>query len=257
MAHRAQSFYGPPRSPPHSAFKAPHVPDIFDEVSEDLRAERARALLRRYGAVLVGLMVLTLIAVGVYDYLDKQAGQTKSAAADKFIAAQESFGRIADNPGHAPPADLTAAFADIAHNGPYGYRILASLQLAALDWDAGHHDAAIASWKTIAADSSAPQLLRDLATVTSAQHQVDSGDPAALKAQLLPLIQGANRWRPVAEQITALLDIRLGRTVEAQEIMKTLVQDANAPPGVRQMAQDLLLTMTEDAPAQKGAGPHG
>ncbi len=233
------------------------MPDIFDEVSEDLRAERARALLRRYGAVLVGLMVLTLIGVGLFDYLDKQSGETKTAAADKFIAAQDSFGHYVDNGGKAPPADATATFADIAQNGPAGYRILARLQLAAADWDAGHHDAAIAAWKTLAADSSAPRLLRDLATLTSAQHQVDSGDPATLKAQLLPLIQSTSRWRPLAEQITALLDIRLGRTTEAQEIMKALVQDANAPPGVRQMAQDLLLTMTEDAPAQKGAGPHG
>ena len=81
---------------------------------------------------------------------------------------------------------------------------------------------------------------------------MDSADPQTLKAQLAPLVQGTSRWRPLAEQITALLDIRLGRKAEAQEIMKTLTVDPEAPPGVRQMAQDLLITMGED-----GAGPHG
>ena len=112
------------------------MPDIFDEVSEDLRAEKARALLRRYGIVLVGLMLLTLAGVGLYDWQETQTGQTKSAVADRFIAAQDSAGKSADNPGKAPPQSLIDTFAGIAGNGPAGYRVLAGLQLAALDWDA-------------------------------------------------------------------------------------------------------------------------
>jgi hypothetical protein len=229
-----------------------YVPDIFDEVREDLRADRARALLRRYGAVGIGLMLAVLVAVGVYDWQDKRTGQTSTQTAERFIAAQESAGKQADNPGLAPPAALTGTLANIAATGPAGYRVLASLQLAALDWDAGRHDKAIAAWTFIAADTSAPKLLRDLATLTSAQHQVDTGNAQALKDQLRPLIEGGNQWRPLAEQVTALLDIRLGRAPEAKEIMKSLTTDPQAPPGVRQMAQDLLTTMGED-----GTGPHG
>ena len=250
------------------------MPDIFDEVSEDLRAERARALLRRYGFILVGLMLLTLAGVGLYDYEQTQVRQTRSSVADRFIAAQETVGRLADNPGRQPPASAISTFSDIAEKGPPGYRELASLQLASLDWQSGHHDLAVGAWSKIAADTGAPQLLRDLATLTSVQHQADSGDPQALKKQLLPLIQGNSRWRPLAEQVTALLDIRLGRKTEAQQIMKTLTRDPTAPQGVREMAQDLLITMGEDdlspdrvnagppggagdKQTQKGAGPHG
>jgi hypothetical protein len=228
------------------------VPDIFDEVSEDLRAERARALLRRYGFVLVGLMLLTLAGVGLYDYEATQTGQSRNAIADRFIDAQDQAGRLADNPGKQPPAAVVATFADIAAHGPGGYRVLAALQLAALDWDSGHQSVAIAGWKKISDDSGAPQALRDLATLTSAEHQIDSGDPQALKNQLLPLVRGTTRWRPLAEQDTALLDIRLGRKPEAKAILKSLSQDPQAPQGVREMAQDLMMTMGED-----GAGSHG
>ncbi len=228
------------------------MPDIFDEVSEDLRAEKARALLRRYGAVLVGLMLLTLVGVGVYDWQEHQSGATKSVTADRFIAAQATLAKQAANPGHPAPPSVVSTFADIAGNGPGGYRALARLQLAALDWNAGRHDKAVAAWKAVADDTAVPELLRQLATLTSAQHQVDGGDPQALKTQIAPLLQGTSRWRPIAEQITAMLDIRLGRKAEAQEIMKTLSLDPQAPQGVRQMAQDLLITMGED-----GAGPHG
>jgi hypothetical protein len=227
------------------------VPDIFDEVREDLRADRARALLRRYGALGIGLMALTLVAVGVYDWQEKQTGQNRTQTAERFIDAQASAGKQADNPGKAPPAALTNTLTDIAATGPSGYRLLAKLQLASLDWDAGRHDKAVAAWNSIAADGSAPKLLRDLATLNSAQHQVDTGNPQALKDQLRSLIEAGNQWRPLAEQVTALLDIRLGRTPEAKAIMKSLTTDPQAPPGVRQMAQDLLTTMGED-----GTGPH-
>jgi hypothetical protein len=228
------------------------VPDIFDEVSEDLRAERARALLRRYGAGLVVLLVLTLIGVGIYDYEATQTGQTNSVVAERFIAAQDSAAKLSDNPGKPPPAAVVQSFADIAAHGTPGYRVLANLELASLDWDAGHPDKAIAAWQSVSDDTSAPPLLRDLATLLSVQHQVDTGDAQALKKRLAPLVTGTTRWRPLAEQVTALLDFRLGRKTEAKEIMKTLAIDPQAPPEIRQMAQDLLIAIDED-----GAGPHG
>ena len=234
------------------------MPDIFDEVSEDLRAERARALLRRYGIVLVGLMLLTLAAVGLYDYWDRQTTQVSNATADRFIAAQDSAAHQTGS-GHPPPANVTKAFADIAATAPAGYSVLARLQLAALEWDAGRHDSAVAAWKQVAADSAAPTLLRQLATLTSAQHQVDTGDAQAIKIQLAPLLEPTSQWRALAEQVTALLDIRLGRMPEAKAIMKSLTTDPQAPEGVRTMAQDLLMTM-DGAPAtgqDGGAGPHG
>ena len=35
-----------------------HVVDIFDEVEEDLRAERAQQLLKRYGGLIVAVLVV-------------------------------------------------------------------------------------------------------------------------------------------------------------------------------------------------------
>jgi len=90
------------------------------------------------------------------------------------------------------------------------------------------------------------------------QHQVDNGDAQAMKTRLAPLITGGTRWRPLAEQVTALLDLRLGRVPEAKAIMKSLSDDPQAPQGVRQMAQDILISLGEDSNGQEdGAGPHG
>jgi hypothetical protein len=229
------------------------VPDIFDEVDEDLRADKARALLRRYGAFLVLAMLLTLVGVGVYHTWQERQQAAAEAIGAKFLAAQDEAAK------KTPPKDLPQQFADIAATAPDGYRTLARLHLAVLEWNRGQHDSAVAEWQGIIDDSSAPPLLRDLATLTSVQFQLDSASATVLKAKLLPLVQGTTRWRPLAEQMTALLDLRLGRTTEARAIMKSLVQDPQVPNGVRQTSQDLLMTLgvTQTDDSATTAGTHG
>lgn len=228
------------------------MPDIFDEVSEDLRADRARSLLSRYGRLLIGAMLLTLVCVGVWDWWQQNQAANHDAVAMQFLAAQKAA--AAKPPAKDAAQQLTA----IADTGPTGYATLARLQLAAADWDAGQHAKAIAAWDQVSYDAKAPPLLRDLATLNSVQHQVDNGDAQAMKTRLAPLITGGTRWRPLAEQVTALLDLRLGRVPEAKAIMKSLSDDPQAPQGVRQMAQDILISLGEDSNGQEdGAGPHG
>ena len=64
-----------------------------------------------------------------------------------------------------------------------------------------------------------------------------------------------------AEQLTALLDLRLGRAAEAKQIIKSLVQDPQVPPGIRQTSQDLLMTLDatpgDDTNSASKAGTHG
>jgi len=216
------------------------VPDIFDEVSEDLRADRAQAMLRRYGGLMIAAMVATLAGVGAYEYWHEKQLAAADAVAVKFMAAQK------DSQVAVPPKDLAQQFANIAATGPAGYKLLATLQLAALDWDAGRHDKAVAAWNSVATDPHAPELLRELATVTSVQRQVDTGDAKALKAQLLPIVQGGGAFRPLAIQIDALLDMRLGRTKEAKELMHALLSDPSTPQGLRQLTQSLLASLGDD-----------
>ena len=42
------------------------MPDIFDEVSEDLRAERAQQMLKKYGGLLVAAAALVLAGTGAW-----------------------------------------------------------------------------------------------------------------------------------------------------------------------------------------------
>jgi hypothetical protein len=60
--------------------------DIFDEVSDDLRTERALRLARRYGGLLILACILVLVAVGGSQYLTWRQSQDAQKAAARYLA---------------------------------------------------------------------------------------------------------------------------------------------------------------------------
>ncbi len=250
----------PPHTPKTVTEDQTALPDIFDEVEEDLRAERARALGRRYAGLGIAALVLILAGTGGYVAWQQNRTEAANAVADRFITAATQADHATAHPGAPDDAAVAPAeqtLSGIAARGPAGYRVLARLRLASLQWQTGHHPDAVATWQSVADDSAAPRLLRDLATLTSAQHQLDSGDPVLLKQRLEVLTSQDNPWRPMAQQVIALLDIRTGHLHEAATLIQRITLDPTAPQDMRQMAGDLLTTLPPDAlapPKRAGTG---
>ena len=224
------------------------VTDIFDEVSEDLRADRARLLAKRYGWVLVLTAVLIVAGVGGWQAWRWNQIKQADAVATSFLNAM----RDAGGPGQAMTPARTQAEADflrLANSGPEGYRTLARLRAAALRADAGDLPGALTLWDQLAADTSADPLLRDLANLLWVQHQVDAGDPAAVLGRLAPLVAPGNPWRALALENQALLDIRTNEPGKARDILRQLAADAASPDGVRARANGLLARLGEPVAA--------
>ena len=238
------------------------MPDIFDEVEEDLRADRARALGRRYWGAVAAIMLLILVGTGAYVFWQQRSQAAANAVANRFIEAARLADRAAASPLAGKPDTDTAqaarSFSGIADTGPAGYRVLARLRLAALQWQTGQHKQAVAAWQSVSDDAAAPDLLRDLATLASAQHQADTADPVLLKQRLQSLTAPSNRWAPMAEQEIALIDLRTGHVREASLIMQRLATGPQVPEGIRSMAADLLSTLPAPPPPPAAqAAPHG
>lgn len=216
-------------------FQGAGVPDLFDEVQEDLRAERMQALLKRYGGLLTGAALLVVLGVaGMQGWRWWQAREATAAATLYLAAAQASA---------APGSDDKAAaerFADLARSAPSGYAMLARLRAAALKAEAGEREAALALWDQVSRDTAVEPLYRDLATLLWGLHALDAGDAAAVEARLAPLTTPNGPWRYSAEEVRALAAIRRGETEAARRSLTSLAGDQTAPEGVRQRAGRLL-----------------
>ncbi|MGA3398236.1 MAG: tetratricopeptide repeat protein [Acetobacteraceae bacterium] len=211
--------------------------DIFDEVDEELRAERAQQLLKRYAGLIIAAALLVIAATGGWQAWRWWQARQDMAAGQRYLAAMA----LMQSPAAASNQQgITDDFDALARTAPEGYRTLARLQAAALRAQHGDLKGATALWNDVASDSSADPLLRDLASLLWCQQQIDTGDPALLEARLKALAEPGNAWRALAQEQLALLDLRQGRTEAAKTALSKLAQDVTAPNGVRERAAALL-----------------
>lgn len=214
--------------------------DIFDEVEEDLRAERAQQLLKRYGGLIVGAALVIVGAAAGWQAWRWYEARQDAAAAAEYLAASELAAPTAARTGVIDAPGAITAFSRLATAAPAGYATLSRLRAAALKANAGDRAGAVALWDQVAADSSVDPLLRDLANLLSAQHQIDTGDPALLEARLKALAGPDNAWHALAQEQLALLDLRVGKADAAKTTLRSLEHDTTAPNGVRERAAGLL-----------------
>jgi hypothetical protein len=213
------------------------VVDFFDEVDEELRAERAQRLFKRYSGLIVVVALLILGGAAGWQVWRWQQAKQDLAAAQHYIGAIA----LAASPGAGGNQQvINGDFDSIARMAPDGYRTLARLQGAAFKAEHGDLKGALEQWNAVATDTDADPLLRDLATLLLCQHQIDTGDPGLLAARLKPLAEPGNIWRPLAQEQLALLDLRQGKTEAAKTALRALAQDVTAPNGVRERAITLL-----------------
>ena len=208
--------------------------DIFNEVDEEVRRERLQALWKRYGNLVLAILILAVAAVGGwrgYQYWEAKKSAAAGAAYDAAVALDE------DGKG----ADAEAAFSSIANEGTQGYRTLARLRLAAT---MAQRDpkAAVAAYDGIAADASIGKVFQDLAGVRAGMLLVDSATLPALTKRLEPLAQAGGAFRHTARELLALAAVRAGDKAAAKKWFDMVLSDAETPQGVRSRI-DTLMTL--------------
>ncbi len=214
--------------------------DIFDEVSEDLRADRAKRLIKRYGVFMAMGCVLVIAGIGGWEWYDSQRTMENQRVASLFAAAATKAASITTDSSRA---DAIAAFHNVEQQGHPAYAALARLNEAALQFDAKNQAAALALWDQVAQDASLNAQIRDLATLLWVQHQADQADPAVLSGRLQPLLATSNGWHSLAAEQMALVELRQGKTNAARTRLQQIESDSTASQNVRGRAAALLASL--------------
>jgi hypothetical protein len=201
------------------------VSDIFHEVDEEVRREQLKKLWDRYGHLIVGAAVVFVLAVAAwrgYEWYEAKKAAEAGAAYD--AAAQ-----LAVQGKHA---EAETAFAQVATRGAGGYRVLARLReaevLAARD-----PKAAVAIYDAIAADSSAGQLLQQVAAIRAGLLLVDTAPLDEMSRRLEPLAEPTAPFRNTARELLAMAAWRVGDAAAVKRWSEAVLNDPEAPAGIR------------------------
>ncbi|MCR9220850.1 MAG: tetratricopeptide repeat protein [Alphaproteobacteria bacterium] len=214
--------------------------DIFTEVEEDLRRERAKALWTRYGRYFVAVAVIAILAVGAHTWWRSYERSQQLEAADRYQA-------VLAQQGQAGPASVAADLEALADAAPDGYRMTALMRAAALHGEAGDHAAAAQTFERVAADDGVDRLYRDLAEVLAVSQAARAGDrdPADLLGRLAPHLEAGAAWRFTALEVAAGLALQAGDVDTAREHLSAIADSADAPQRSRARAAEILSAVGE------------
>lgn len=214
--------------------------DIFQEVQEDLRRDRWKAVWDRYGTLILLLLTLIVLAVGGWrGYVWYQTREAQ-AAGDRYAAAA----KLAETGKDKEAQD---AFAAIAAEAPSGYRTLARLREAD-EISKSDKAAALKLYKAVVEDGSADPMLKDAARIRGAYVAVDGGSRDEVKALAEPLATPDGAWETLAREALGLAAYKAGDMTEARRNFEAIVSNSEAVGSVRQRA-DLMLAVLPPAAA--------
>ncbi|MDQ0393549.1 tetratricopeptide repeat protein [Labrys monachus] len=219
--------------------------DIFQEVHEDMRRERAQRLWARYSKYVVGAALLVVAGVGAWTAYQRYAQQQADADGSRFqdAVALSQAGKT---------ADAAAALSQIEKDGTGGYRLLARFRLAAETATDNVADG-IKAYDALAADGSVDPLLQGLAKIRAGYLMVDDASYADIAARIEPLAGADQPWRHSAREILGLAAWKAKDLANASKWYQAVITDRDVPAALRQRADVMLQLIASDQPVKAGS----
>jgi len=207
------------------------VSDIFQEVDEALREDRAKEWWRRWGTAVIGAAVALVVAVAAYNGWNWYQASQRGHAGDAFGAALAQA--ATDKPG------AIAALDKIAAGGVAPYAELARLRIARLKAEAGDKDGAITAYRA-AVSGARDADGRELAVLLKAMQEFDTAKPEDIVSELQPLLGKDRPWRPMALELLAAVALKQKDEAKAKALLTELRDEATASKPLRDRAEELL-----------------
>ena len=210
--------------------------DIFQEVDEDVRRDKAMVLWRKYGIYViifcVAIVAGTAGRVGWREY--KAARQAEESG--RFVEAAKLL-----KEGNA--AGAISSFQTLGADAATGYGVIARFQAAAARIDIDDKAGAVTAFDLIAADDTVDGIFRGLAKLQAVMLLIDDGATVDLNRRIDELLATDSNWRYSGLELQAVLMQRTGDLAGARAAFKALSEDAGAPDGMRNRAAQMLAAL--------------
>ena len=181
--------------------------DIFQEVDEDVRRDKAAEFWKKYQNQILAAAVLIVLASAGFRYWQYERQRATEAAGDQFQQALTALeGGKYD--------EAKAGLDKIAAQGPSGYRALAQMTAAGAQ-ASKDPQGAIGAFDAVAGDAAIDPLMRDTARLRAALLRVDMPAEQQKGEAALTALSAAG------ERIAASPRSRLGRSRSNARIMTT------------------------------------
>ncbi len=215
--------------------------DIFREVDEDVRRDKALEAWNKYQPWLVAAAIAIVAATAGYRTYDHYRVKGAETAGAQYEAAL----KLARD-GKASEAE--AALSLIGSSGPAGYSGLAQLRRAA---EIANHDSAagVAAYDSLVSNAGLGPQFQAIARLRAAMMRVDEADMKEMAARLLPLTAPGQALRHTAREMLALAALKQEDMDAAGTWLDQIVADPQSPESTRRRAGELQAIVQGGKPA--------
>ena len=204
--------------------------DIFDEIDEDLKRDRAQELWARYGKFVIAAAAAVVLAVGSLQGYKTWTQSRAESAANAYQAALASESVV---------AALDATLPELTD----GYTMLAQFRIAGEKAAAGDLADAETGYLALSKDKSIAPLYQQAALLLSVMSAPAEADTKKLQDRLAPLVSAAGPWQGLAMELSAALDLKTGDRAAAMSKIESLLTLPEISPELRQRANQLLIIL--------------
>jgi len=220
--------------------------NIFQEIDEELRSDRMRALWRRFGPYVIGAAVGVVVLVAANEGWSWYHSNNAARSSEELYAAFELIdgGDLA-----AAQTQLDTLIAD----GSGSYPVLAQFRKAGVMAREGKVAEAVAAYDALA-NSQSNAHLRELALVLGATLMVDEGSLADVESRAGSIAAEGSALRNAAREVLGLAQYKAGDFAAAQASFEAVVNDPLAQSNVRnRMGYYLAQLLSQGAIADEPA----
>jgi hypothetical protein len=214
------------------------------EVDEEYRRDQMMSIGRRYGRVLVGVVVVALLALAGWLYYQNHSTGVAGKRGEEYDAALQFLQQ--NQPGQALPA-----LDKVAQGKNDGYAALARISEGNLMLERNDAKGAAAKFAAVVNDASIDQPYRDLALVRQTAAEFDTLKPEVVIQRLGTLANPDSPWFGTAGEMVGAAYVKAGNRAAAGKLFAQIAQGGDTvPESIRQRAVQLAGVLGVDANAQ-------
>ncbi len=168
---------------------------LFDEVDEELRNEKFKQLINKYGGLILTIIVLALTITIGYEKVEAwrvSKSEQKNIQYTKAISNTSNY------------EESVVELENIVHTENGVYKDIAQLQIANLLLDNNQIDKGLKVLEKIQSDASVSDKVREIATIKLATYKIDSASLDEIKSLLEPIANKGTAWSPMAKELLAM-----------------------------------------------------
>lgn len=215
--------------------------DVFlREVDDALRQDEMLGVYQRYGKQIGLVVVLGLAAFGGVLWWNSSQATKAGERGEKMTLALDDLDQ-----NKIDPADKQLQA--LSEEGEPGPKAAAQMLRAGIALQQGKRDEAMKLFAAVAADTSAPQPYRDLASIREVAANFDAMPPQQVIDRLKPLAVPGNPWFGSAGELVGMAYLKQNNTALAGPLFAAISRDKDAPESLRNRVRQLAGLLGVDA----------